>query len=306
MDFGGKMLGSTKILTVCTGLAILASCGGGGDGMSTGNRANQSASAVEVVVGNGAPIVSVPSGYQKIIGTHSVSFLSVRDSQLQQTNGAERLSDGAIIVADELQTFSGSAGYDAAGTMFGDVGRLAILTPDHGTYDTAKMYSGAVANTSTGLFYSVLQGVYGAESTASAISNTGTAVYTGDAIGRVYSEGVTNPSTYLTNGVSTLNVDFAGGTADLVMDSFRYSTSYRGFDKVNVNGMAISGNRFEGGTVQLLSNGVAVDAMGANTETAATGVFLGAVNGAGVPDEVGGQVYMRGADHAYVGTFIAD
>lgn len=290
-------------LFALSGVTALAGCGGGGDGSAA--LAGGGASGVAVVVGTDAPNVTAPAGYNKIIGTHAVSFFSVRDSQLQQTNGAERASDGAVIIADELDRFTGSGGYDSSNIMLGDIGRLTLL-PTNNTYDTATMYSGGIGNTSTGTFYSILQGTYGIEAPASAITSTGTAVYNGDAIGRVYSESLTPPNTLLTDGVSLLAVDFGSGTADLTMDQFSYGTTFNEFDEVRVNGMSISGNRLNGGNAILLKNGAVVDAMGANTEASATAAFYGTVDGTGVPDEVGGQVYFRGDSNSFVGTFVGD
>jgi hypothetical protein len=77
------------------------------------------------------------------------------------------------------------------------------------------------------------------------------------------------------------------------------------FDTISVSGMSISGNRFDGGTLNLSSVGTSVAGLGADTKSAATGAFFGSVNGAGIPAEAGGQVYARGAGGALISTFIA-
>jgi len=69
--------------------------------------------------------------------------------------------------------------------------------------------------------------------------------------------------------------------------------------------MTINGNQFDGGNLGLISGATPVEGLGANTQSTATGAFFGTTNGAGIPAEVGGQVYARGDTGAFLGTFIA-
>ena len=250
-----------------------------------------------MVVGNSAPAIPVPAGSQQIIGSHAISLFSIREIQLQKTNGAQR-SDGAVTLADGTTIFNGTSGF-LNDQQDGDIGSL-FLIPSSAGYTSAKMYKGGINGGSNSVTYSISQGVYGVAAAAGAIASSGSATYAGDAAG-IY-KGPSGVSQY-NSGTSSLAVNFQSKTADLSMSGFSVVND-RPFDTVSVTGMALAGNRLDGGAVRFTSGGSAVD-LGANTQSTATGAFFGAVNGAGIPAEAGGQVYARGNDGAFIGTFIA-
>jgi|GEM_PF-6206525 len=272
----------------------IAGCGGGGTGVT---RQGPSGTEFPVVTGDSAPAVAVPAGSQGIIGSQAISLFSIREIQLQKTNGAEK-ANGAVTIADGTSLFTGASGYSGSGIQAGNIGQLALI-PTNQTYTTATMYSGGIADPSNNIFYGITQGVYGAATPAGAITTNGTATYNGDAAGIFKDTSLIK----FNAGNSTVNVDFQSQTANVSM--FAFDPNSAPFDEVMVTGMSINGNRFDGGTLQLSKGGIFVQGLGPSTASTATGAFFGAVNGAGIPDEVGGQVYARGDTGAFVGTFVA-
>jgi len=188
-----------KVLPVL-GLA-LAGCGGGEVNMV---RGGPSGSEFPVVTGDSAPSVAVPTGSREIIGSQAITLFSTREIQLQKTKGAERTSNGAVTIADGTSIFQGSGGFSAGGIQTGNIGQLTLI-PTSGSYTFAKMYSGGIVDPGNDIFYGISQGVYGAATTASSISNSASATYRGDAEG-IFKDGVVIP---FNAGSSQLDVNFA-------------------------------------------------------------------------------------------------
>jgi len=67
-----------------------------------------------------------------------------------------------------------------------------------------------------------------------------------------------------------------------------------------INGMTISGDRFEGGTLQLLNNGAVVSPLGTDLTASSGGIFSSGSDAAGIPNEAGGMVHATGADGTVV------
>jgi hypothetical protein len=70
--------------------------------------------------------------------------------------------------------------------------------------------------------------------------------------------------------------------------------------------MRISGNGFEGGTVQTMNGGTVVNITGSGTSSSAQGSFFGYDANASAPDEVGGVILQQGNGGVVAGAFIAD
>lgn len=141
--------------------------------------------------------------------------------------------------------------------------------------------------------------------------NDVTATYTGAAQGFILTESL---SLDLTDGTSTVIVNFGLETADVTMDRFTVTDQVSGLstigpiDTISVTGMTISGNSFRGGvqTVTTTNLGSSVDVTGTGTEGGAIGHFFGYNDELNLPEELGGTVFIQGEDGIVYGVFIAD
>lgn len=146
-----------------------------------------------------------------------------------------------------------------------------------------------------------IEGIVGAQSSASIIPNSGTATYNGGAYilwGDYSGIPGANGAEY---GTSNLQVDFLNGLADLTIDLDQFDASITDFDQIVSNDMSIDGYTFTGdnAVLLLLGNDVTEAIVGLNSDGAAAGMFFGPANTDGNPEEFG-AVSVVGGDDGYV------
>jgi hypothetical protein len=134
--------------------------------------------------------------------------------------------------------------------------------------------------------------------------NRGTATYTGmGGVGLVRGGTTLDSST----NTATVTADFAAARVDVDMPGFTGDAATAGnFDRIQINGMAISGNRFTGGTLVATRSGNPVTPIGTVTSQSAQGAFFGSDLTNGTPDEVGGLYIANGSTGTLTGAFVAD
>lgn len=158
----------------------------------------------------------------------------------------------------------------------------------------------------TGAFYSVnmygvvsptdfVDGIVGAQTDASVIPVDGLASYSGNSY-IAFGDYNTEAAEF---GTSSLEVNFAASDADLTIDLDEFDASITEFDQIVANNMVIDGYSFTGDEALLLLLGEPVNVTGANTDSAAAGLFFGPINGDGNPEEFG-AVAVVGGDDGYV------
>lgn len=168
----------------------------------------------------------------------------------------------------------------------------------------------ALAADLTGAYYSVnlygfvsdsefVDGILGAPTDASVIPVEGLASYSGNAF-IAFGNYDSASAEY---GTSTLEVNFAASDADLTIDLDEFDASITAFDQIVANDMVIDGYTFTGDEAVLLLEiepDVFVDVTnsltGANTDSAAAGMFFGPVNADGNPEEFGAVAVVGGDD----------
>lgn len=227
--------------------------------------------------------------------------------EIVTTSGTTTHNTGNTTITDGTHSLTDADGFNGGSTLTDGTSTITKDTSDiSGTYEYVTIYDQTY--TAGGVRYDSV-GVGGVITSAADVPTTGAATYTGDAFGLV----VTATQGFdLKNGTSTVSADFAAGTADATMAGFTATDQATGntatapIDTISATRMAISGNRFSGGTVITMNGGATVNITGANTRTTAQGAFFGYDASASGPDEVGGLVLQRGDDGIVAGGFIAD
>lgn len=143
-----------------------------------------------------------------------------------------------------------------------------------------------------------IEGIAGAQTSASVVPDSGFATYNGGAY-IVYGNYTGIGNTMGDYGTSNLDVDFLNGLADLTIDLDGIGIT--SFDQIVSNGMVIDGYTFTGDQAILLKLGADVtDAIvGLNSDGASAGMFFGPANTDGNPEEFG-SVSVVGGDDGYV------
>ncbi len=116
------------------------------------------------------------------------------------------------------------------------------------------------------------------------------------------------------NGTSAITVDFATGTADIVLGNYDYFTRGPGstplatapFDEIVGVGIVLNGARLSGGTWQTLDSGATVSVVGTNQTALSSGAFYGYDTRISAPDEVAGVLLLGGTSAVVTGSFVAD
>ncbi|MEP5155000.1 transferrin-binding protein-like solute binding protein [Planktotalea sp.] len=229
-----------------------------------------------------------------------VVTVSSSSGTLDHSTGATVLDDGTYRLEDQ-----DGFGFD---TLLTDGISVLIATPTRGfsdSYSYARVYTqGYLVGTTP---YSAT-GVFGIVTSDADIPTSGSATYTGEAVGN-YSDGTTDYD--LDDGSSTVVANFGTGTVNVTMEGFEAvnrsngNTEDVGFNQVTITGMSIDGNQFDGGTIATLADGTVVTIIGAQSQSDAIGRFFG-LDSDGVPDEVGGVGYIEGADGSVTTIFLAD
>ena len=228
--------------------------------------------------------------------------------ELVTHSGSLTHNTGAFSVVDDQYTLTDSDGPNSGGTYNdGSGGTVSQSTSlDSSSYDYAKFANQAYQ--SSGISYDVGI-VYGIITDASDVPSSGSANYSGDAFGEI----VTSSAGYdLSDGNSSVDVDFGLGTVDVTLDGFSATNSSSGgpttapIDTILITGMTISGNRFTGGTFSTELSSAVVDVTGLNTVTDSAGAFYGYNSAGSIPDELGGLFVSQGDDGIIVGGFLSD
>ncbi|MEE9454245.1 MAG: transferrin-binding protein-like solute binding protein [Paracoccaceae bacterium] len=283
----------TPYLSIVPLAAILGISGCGAPGDST--------------PGNGPP----PSSYETLDSTAAVTStlggtglkgnLSNLDVELVSLTGTLAHDTGAMAVTDGTYSLSGIV--DASGNLTDGNAEIKFGSVP-GTYSYTQTY--VLLYESGGGEYAVV-GVDGIITHPAHVPSTGSGTYIGGAVGSINS-GTTIID--LTNGTSTVGVDFGAGTVDVTLTGFTPVHDSGPvipvpIDTISVTGMNISGNSFSGGTLSTLNGGTTVDITGANRVDLAEGRFFGYDTATLQPVEVGGVIMTAGDSGAVVGVFIA-
>ncbi len=257
--------------------------------------------------GNDTP----PSSYEALDSTASVtSTFGGTGLKLSISGGASLVALNGSLTHDTKAITVSDGTYTLVGVLNGtggvsDGNRQLQLTTDINGYQYAQSFY--LFYTSGGTVDSAVAGVGGVVTHPSHVPTSGNGTYVGVAMGAIGKDGRVIE---LTNGYSTVEVDFGAGTADVMLTGFTPefdigSKISSPLDTIAVNGMNISGNAFSGGTFITTKDGTVVNITGANTDTFAGGNFYGIDNN-GIPDEVGGIILSTGDAGSVSGMFIAD
>jgi hypothetical protein len=261
------------------GLLGLVGCGGGGTASQT--QSNQSPASLP------ATAATASWNAANSNGGHGVSALGTLtgNMRLAQSVGSNQSASPLNIDDGYFFSSSGFSGNNAAES--GGNGLVArVSLPSN--YGQGFLYEGFRGN------QSVFLGVYG--NAPNSVPTAGSATWNGDAVAR-HQSGAGSVSL---SGSARVNADFSSGTANVVMSGFSGSS----FNQISISDMTISGSRFEGGNLQTLSNGTAVNIVGSGASASSSGVFLG--SGSGIPDEVGGIFVVDGNSGTIAGAYMAD
>ncbi|MDA7827251.1 transferrin-binding protein-like solute binding protein [Rhodobacteraceae bacterium] len=258
------------------------------------------------------PVGSVGAGTVNFAGkgikiTHpSPNQLSIVDG----TGSQNRTTRAITVATDGYSTFDAD-GADTNDQVQGGNGDLATLRMDEftGNYDYVMP---AIYEPSSNLNVQY-HGFLGVETVASDMPSAGTASYVGEALLNIDdTSGNLGTDYYLSNGVAQLDVDFSGtGSANLTMNGFTATAGFNNvvvapFDTYKVDGMAINGSEFSGGSTTLLSGGSVVTPLGTITSDQTEGMFYAYDSTVNGPDEAAGVVLLQGADAQVFGGFIVD
>lgn len=152
-------------------------------------------------------------------------------------------------------------------------------------------------------------GIAGVATDPSTMPSSGSATYSGRSKAALIADGAIHS---LNSGDATVEVDFANGEADVVMNNFTVDTilgsSAAPIDEIHISNMAISGTSFSGGDITTFNGGAVVgDITGLTPTSNAAGEFFGPIDaGTGAPDEVGGTFLLTGFSGTLAGDFAAD
>ncbi len=171
---------------------------------------------------------------------------------------------------------------------YSDGQRVELLDGVIGGYEGTDMiigedYTGIYSQLAYGLAVDpdeAFIGVFGRHTDADAIRLTGQAFYLGDAL---ILTGFSGEDEF---AASVLDVDFGAKTADLYAYTSELGTIAT-FDEIQALNMQVDGYSFTGDEMVFLLESENVNVTGANTDSAAAGLFFGTVDGLGNPAEFG-------------------
>ena len=282
---------STLLLAACGG----GSSGGGGGGGSVGLSAS-SAPPPAILRGQTATQTQLTGSAIRANNT-SISLVAVAGSRNGQTGG--------LTINDGQFNFVDGNGPDGAGIFRSGTARLTNRVGNTRSFDFVFPYV-QIYNFNGQEFSSF--GVAGIATNPANVPATGTATFRGDSTGLMIANlGATSVSF---EGNSTVTADFGAGIVDVQMSGFSIQSTnaqpaIAPADTIRIDNMVISGNTFAGGNVTTSLRGQSVNLTGANTNSTSQGHFFGQ-DGAGRPDEVGGNTIAIGRSGAISATFIAD
>ena len=212
---------------------------------------------------------------------------------------------GAVTLSNSQVTLVDKDGFNAAGILSDGSISIANMSTN-GTYDYAILIDQSYSI--NGVTYDAT-GILGLISDPAEMPTSLKTRYSGEAHAIIVqgSQGFD-----LTNGKSTLDVDFGTKRVNVSMsdftatDMFSQKVTTAPIDTITGTDLVINGYGFSGGTYQTLSNGRVTDVTGQNTVTTGKGVFFGQDETLNAPDEIGGMVFIKGNDGIVSGWYIAD
>ena len=314
------------------GLTSIAACGGGGS--STGGSFEPTRTysptpekvieeKVEPIVvfsgtpnagSGGTPVTNVPFAGQLVetsTGEGALGGISLLRNgssgkfDMPTLSGLMVFDTGAVTLSNSQVTLVDKDGFSAAGIL--SDGSISIATiSTNGTYDYAILIDQSYSI--NGVTYDAT-GILGLISDPAQMPTSLKTRYSGEAQAFIVqgSQGFD-----LTNGKSTLDVDFGTKRVNVSMsdftatDMFSQKVTTAPIDTITGTDLVINGYGFSGGTYQTLSNGRVTDVTGQNTVTTGKGVFFGQDETLNAPDEIGGMVFIKGNDGIVSGWYIAD
>lgn len=251
------------------------------------------------------------------INTPPIEFASAESvavtGSLTHDTGRLELDDGTYLFIDTDGAVASGAFSDAAGAN-GAFGAYFSEGGTIGAYDYVLPY--ALSYVVNGNTYNAF-GVAGIITSAADMPTTGVATYAGDASAQFISTATTpvSDNIYYSNGQSYLEVDFATGTANILLGNFvtigtgggwSLTPATAPFDELFGFELAIDGAHITGGNWVTLSDGVVVSVVGATPVTTSNGTFFGYDSSISAPDEVGGVVSIVGLTGYVAGIYMAD
>ena len=215
---------------------------------------------------------------------------------------------GRVSIDDGTYALIDADGGDSSGVITD--GKATIATKGAlgltGSYDFVFAIENNYTSGSTSYDSS---GFVGIETQIEDMPGSGTASFKGEAVA-VLTQGSSGAN--FTDGASEFTADFKGKTVDVVMDGFTVSDLTTGLsasapvDRIEITGMAISGNRFSDGTLKTTLGGSNVNLTGTVSTTSSEGAFFGYDDETSAPDEIGVSVISTGADGILAATAVAD
>ena len=247
--------------------------------------------------------------------TYAIPGGDLSQAQLRQTEGGSGANINDVVYVDDgVFEFLGrrTAQLDAITTEFtDDNGNTAIVTAPPG-YEDSRLVRMQFAD--GGVSY-ISEGVLGRfTSEARMGTTTGSATYIGNSTAQVRGDRGFGGGTFdLIGGNAQVNVNFGSRTVDTTLDFRTTAGSVSApIDVLQINGQAISGNRFGGGTLVSTKTGVGVVGAYTTSNIASSGVFAGwndatgNVQGGNRPAEVGGSFVANPGVATVTGRYLAD
>lgn len=173
-----------------------------------------------------------------------------------------------------------------------------FLSDIPGDFDASSVFS---AGNDSGLF--------GIATGAGQMQSSGTADFSGGAVGFIITAA---GGVELRNGKSDVSVDFDSARLTATMSDFQivdaetFVVVDQPLETITLRDATVNGDTFAGGTLELRSASAAIDSTGANTDLQAEGQFFGVAAGGGGADEVGGLIVATGDDGQVFVEFLAD
>jgi len=281
----------TTTLNLCAALALAACGGGGGSGdEAEGGRPDDTptrANLVKGVLPYNVPANDAIIGVQaNIVGAPGVENLELREVHGAFFGNEIELDDSVVVFVGD----SNSADFSKRPFVVSGVDD-ALEFRTFGYTDSS--YDADFMTGSDGQSV-VYLGVTARQVSAPPPSN-GRVTYRGEARGDLT---ITGGETYsYADGSSIVEANFLTGRVNVTLNDFTTSLGAP-VDEIRANNMLISGDRFDGGSVQLFGSDSAP--LGSGVTTASSGFFSGGSGAGNIPNEAGGMIYAKGQRGAVV------
>jgi hypothetical protein len=239
---------------------------------------------------------------------------NLSQAQLRQTEGGSGANINDVVYVDDgVFEFLGrrTVQLDAITTEFtDDNGATAIVTAPPGYEDSRLIRMEFAQN---GVSY-VSEGVLGRFTSEARMGTaSGTATYIGNGTAQVRGDRGFGGTFDLIGGNARVDVDFGRRSVNTTLDFTNTAGSVSApIDVLQINGQAISGNRFGGGTLVSTKTGSGVQSAYTTSNISSSGVFsgwndtTGNVRGGNLPAEVGGSFVANPGVATVTGRYLAD